>query len=167
MHAAAQVEAEVHGQRIQAGQPLRRGRQQVERDDVLRIAGIGVECLFENVLGLQLGVGVLQAGLHAIEVELDAVVVNAGRLQGFFDAEPGLFIDLERGFGTGYLHGRRFAEEIGQGVNKAQHQCNGNGDVLPERIAIHSGFKAKKAASGRLLGVVTATSACPWAERCR
>ncbi len=86
MDAAAQVEAEVHRQRAQAGQPFRRGGQQVQRDDVLRVGGIGVEGLFQYVLGLQLGVGITEAGLDAVEVELDAVVGDAGDFQRFLDA---------------------------------------------------------------------------------
>jgi len=38
-----------------------------------------------------------------------------------------------------------------QQQNKTEHQRNDDGDVLPERVAIHGGFEAKKAASGRLL----------------
>jgi len=77
---------------------------------------------------------------------------DAGGLQGFRDAGLGLLVDLERGLGTRNLHGRRFTEEIGQGVDEAEHQRNGDGDVLPERVTIHGGFEAKKAACGRLLG---------------
>jgi hypothetical protein len=140
------------GSACSAGQPLRRGGEQVQGDDVLRVGGIRVEGFFQDVLGLQLGVGILEAGLDAVEVELDAVMGDAGGLSGFFDAGQGLLVDLDRGLGAGHLHRRRFAEEIGQGIDEAQHQRDGDDDVLPEWVAIHGGFKAKKAASGRLLG---------------
>jgi len=52
VHAAAQVEAEVHRQRVQRGQPLRRSSQQVEGDDVLRVGSVRIEGLFQDVLGL-------------------------------------------------------------------------------------------------------------------
>ncbi|MBS1140192.1 MAG: hypothetical protein H6R13_1645 [Proteobacteria bacterium] len=121
MHTAAQVEAKVHRQRVQRGQPLRRGGQQVQGDNVLRVGSIRVEGLFQRILGFQLGVGVLEACFHAIEVELDAVVRDAGSLQRIFNTGLGLVVDLDRGLGAGNLHGRRFAEEIGQGVDEAQH----------------------------------------------
>ena len=131
VHAAAQVEAEIHRQRPQRSQPLRRCRQQIQGDDVLRVGGIRVEGLFQDILGLQLGIGVLEARLDAVEIKLDAVVRDAGSDQGFFNTGLGLGIDLDRGLGAGNLHGRRFAEEIGQGIDEAQHQRDGDGDVLP------------------------------------
>jgi hypothetical protein len=63
VHAAAQVQAQVHGQRMQRREPLRRARHQVQRDDVGRIGRIGVERLAQRVLGLELGVGVPKRAL--------------------------------------------------------------------------------------------------------
>jgi hypothetical protein len=71
--AAAQVEAEVHRQGMQRGQPLGRAREQVEGDDVGRVLGVGVEGGAERVLGLALGVEVGEARLDRIAVELDEV----------------------------------------------------------------------------------------------
>ena len=139
VHAAAQIEAEVHRQGMQRGQPLRRCGEQIERDDVLRIGGVRVEGAFQDVLGLQLGVGILEACLDADRVELDAVMGDAGGLQGTFDPSPGAFIDLERDLGTGDLHRRRFAVEIGQGVDEAEDQGNSDEDVFPEGITVHCG----------------------------
>jgi hypothetical protein len=44
----------------------------------------------------------------------------------------------------------RVAEEVGQRVDEAQHQRDGDDDVLPEGVAIHDFLNAMKAASGRL-----------------
>jgi hypothetical protein len=107
---------------------------------------------FENILGLQLGVGVLEADFDANVVELDAVVRNAGGLQGILGTSLGLGIHLDRDLGAGELHGRRFAEEVGQGIDEAQQQRDGDGDVLPEWVAIHGDSKTTKAAQGCLLG---------------
>ena len=152
MHAAAQVKAEVHRQRVQRGQPARGGRKQIERDDVLRVGGIRVEGFLQHVLGLQLDIRVREAGLDAVEVELDAVVRDAGGLQGLLDARQSLLVDLDRRLGARNLNRRRFAEEIGQGVGEAQHERDSDGDVLPEWVAIHSGFKAKRRPRAALRG---------------
>ena len=58
VHAAAQVQAQVHRQRVQLRQPGRRARQQVQRDDVARVGRIRVQRLGQRVLGLDLRVGV-------------------------------------------------------------------------------------------------------------
>ena len=64
VHAAAQVEAEVHRQRMQRLQPGGRVRDQVQRDDVGRIVGIRIQRSLDRVLGLQLDVGVAEARAH-------------------------------------------------------------------------------------------------------
>lgn len=96
MHAAAQVEAEVHRRGMHARQPLRRGRQQVERDHILRILRVGIELLLEQVLRLQLGVGVLEADLDTVGVEENAVMDDASGLQRGLGAIERLRVDLDR-----------------------------------------------------------------------
>ena len=141
MYTAAQVKPEVHGQRAEVGQPARRAGQQVERHDVLRIGRVGIELLLQQILGLQLGVGVFQTNLDAGGVEENAAGGHASRLQRGFDAIQGGGIDLDRGLGAGYLHGGRFAEEVGQGVDETDQQRDDDDDVLPERVAVH--FRAE------------------------
>ena len=137
MHAAAQVEAEVHRQRMQVGQPLGRTRQQIQGDDILRVARVRVELPFQQVLCLQLAVGVEQANLDAVAVEKDAAVLDAGAPQRAGDAFSRPVINLESGFGAGNLDSRRFAEEVRQGVNQTEHQGDGDENVFPERVAVH------------------------------
>ena len=60
VHASAQVEAEVHRQRMQALQPARRVRHQVQRHDVGRVVLARVERLLDRVLGGELRVRVLE-----------------------------------------------------------------------------------------------------------
>ena len=69
VHAAAQVEAEVHRQRADRRQPLRRRRQQVQRDDV-----VVAELRLQHVLRLELRVGIGEAHLDAGRVERRAAV---------------------------------------------------------------------------------------------
>ena len=64
VHAAAQVEAEIHRQRVHPGQPGRRTRQQIERDHII-LAQRGLQ----HVLGLELAVGVGKTRLDAGGVE--------------------------------------------------------------------------------------------------
>ena len=71
--AAAQVEAEIHRQRVDRRQPARRARQQVERHHVALVARVGVQRGGERVLGLALGVEIGEAGLDGVAVELDEV----------------------------------------------------------------------------------------------
>ena len=61
VHAAAQIETEVHRQRVQRGQPARRRALQVQRDDELRIGRVAVQRLLQQILHAQLRVGVRQA----------------------------------------------------------------------------------------------------------
>jgi hypothetical protein len=58
VHAAAQIQAQVHRQRAHRAQPGRRARQQVQRDDVAGVGGVGVQRLVQRVLGLDLRFGV-------------------------------------------------------------------------------------------------------------
>ncbi len=63
-------------------EPLGLARQQVQGDHVGRVGRIRVEGLLDGVLGLQLGVGVAEAGAHAGQVGEQPVMLEAGRLQG-------------------------------------------------------------------------------------
>jgi len=137
MHAAAQVQTQVHRLRAQPGQPLRRARHQVQRDDVGRIGRIGIERAHDRVARLELGVGVAEAGAHRVALELDEVGLQAGGLQGLLDPGHQTGIDLQRGLAAGDLDGRRLAEEVGQRVEQAHHHRDGQDQVLPPGVAVH------------------------------
>ena len=72
----------------------------------MRVAGIRIELLFENVLGLELSVLVFQANFDAVGVEENTVGLDAGSLECTFDAFERLEIGLERRFGAGDLDSR-------------------------------------------------------------
>ena len=91
---------------MQIGQPLGRTGKQVEGHDVLRVAGVGIELLFEDVLGLELDVGVCKTHLDTIHIQENPVVFNARRFERGFGAFECLEIDLERGFAAGDLNSR-------------------------------------------------------------
>ena len=46
-------------------------------------------------------------------------------------------VDLDRRLRRRDLHGRHFGEEVRQRVDDADHQRDGDDDVLPERVAVH------------------------------
>ncbi|CAJ9898899.1 Uncharacterised protein [Burkholderia pseudomallei] len=141
--AAAQIEAEIHRQRVQRGQPARRRALQVQRDDVLRIVRIGVQRLLQHVLHAQLRVGVLQAHadgrVGAGIVERDVVGRDLVGLERCFDLRERVGAELDRGLAARYLHRRRFAEEVGQCVQKADGERHDHHHIFPDWITIHEG----------------------------
>jgi hypothetical protein len=79
--AAAQVEAQVHGQRVDRAHPVGRVRQQVQRDDVLL-----AEHLLDDVLRLQLRVGIGELDLQVLGLEQRALRLDALLRESFLDA---------------------------------------------------------------------------------
>src|SRR5487761_2526847 len=145
MHAAPQVEAEIHRQRANRREPVRRRRQQVERDDVV-VAELGLQ----QVLGAELGVVVVEAHLDAHGVELGAAVRDVRRLQRVFDRAEQRVVDLECRLRRRDLDCRYLGEEVGQRVEHAHDQRDGDYDVLPERIPIHGQEGAGSGGAGGL-----------------
>ena len=80
MHAAAQVEAEVHRQRADRRQPSRRARHLIQRDDV-----VIAELLLQHVLGLEPRIGVGEADLDAGRIDRLAAVGDVRRLERVLD----------------------------------------------------------------------------------
>ena len=64
MHAAAQIEPEEHGKRMDPGKRVRRRRKQVQGDDIALVLRIGVELRLKGVPRLELRVGITQARIH-------------------------------------------------------------------------------------------------------
>ena len=91
MHAAAQVEAQVHGQRADGGQGARAARHQVQRDDE-----VFAELLLHRVLGFQLRIGVGKPDFKTVRIERYAVIRDAARFQRTFDALLQVGIDFLR-----------------------------------------------------------------------
>ena len=138
--ATAQVQAQVHRQRVQAGHPGRRARDQVERDDVARVGRVGVERPGQRILGLELGVGVGEARAHRVAVELHEIGLHTRALQDLLDAADHPGIDLHRGLAARDLHRRRLAVEVGQRVEQAHQQRDAEERVLPQGITVHRDF---------------------------
>ena len=109
---AAQVKAEVHRREAHGLQPLRRVRQEVYRDGVVRVfAG-------EQVARLDLYVGLREEEVEVLAVHFPAARLDAGGVQlcGDFLCRCG------GGFRRGklHLHGRAFAEPVGQREQRTQ-----------------------------------------------
>ena len=68
VHTAAQIEAEVHRQRMHAGEPARRIGYQVQRNAVRGVIRVRVERLFNGIPGLQLCIGIGKAHTNAVGV---------------------------------------------------------------------------------------------------
>ena len=132
VHAAAQVEAEVHRQRADAAQPFRRARDQVERHRVVLAERAG-----DRILGLDLDVGVGETRLDAGGIEVKRVIGDAGFLQRGFDLAHQRRLDLHRALGGRHLHRRRFAIEIRQRIEHPDQDGGQDHEVFPQRIAIH------------------------------
>jgi hypothetical protein len=130
-------------------------RQQVQRHDVL--------------------IGILQPYLDAGGVEEDAVMHDGCSLQCGFDAFKRASIDLDGGLDARQLNGRGLAEEVGQGVDEADHQRQRHNDVLPEGISVHASLGTREGQSrcGVFASLrprnsrIRAPSGCPSAEPAR
>jgi hypothetical protein len=137
VHAAAQVEAEIHRQGVDPGEPAGRRRQQVERDGVGAFVGAGVERALDQVLRPELRVGVGEAHLHAGRVDLGAAVVNGFLLEDLFDPGEERRVDLHRRLGARDLHRRRFAEEVRHGIDERRDDHERDERILPGGEAVH------------------------------
>ena len=141
VHPAAQVQTQKHRIRMQALQPLRSIRQQVEGDDIGRIGRIGIQFFFQQSLGLELDIGTAEARTNGrlcrAVIECDAFRRQIALLQYLLDPLGDRVFYLDGRFGAADLHSRRFAKEIRQRIQHAEQQGDNDYYVLPERIAIH------------------------------
>jgi hypothetical protein len=137
VHAAAQVQAQVHGVGAQRCQPGRRARHQIEGHHVGRVARVRHQRALQHVARLELVVGGREARPHRGGVERDQVRREAGSLQRFRHAGLGAGIDLDGRLARRHLHCRRLAEEIGQGVDQPHEQHDDDDRVLPDRVTVH------------------------------
>ena len=137
MHATTQIQPQVHGLCVQGGQPGGRARDKVQRHDVGRVLRIGHQRPLDRILGLELGVGRIETGAHRGAIEADEIRRDPGGLERLFHALQHGGVHLDGGFGRRDLHGRRLAEEIGQGVEHPHQQRDHQDRVLPDRITVH------------------------------
>src|SRR5574340_735467 len=145
VHPAAQIQAEVHRQRPDMGQPGRRARQQVERGNIA-VPQLGLQ----QILGFQLGVGIGETDLDAGLIEEDSSIGYLLLLQNAFHLLQQVLVNLEGGLDRGNLHRRHLTEKVGQGVEQAEQQRHSNDEVLPQRITVHERLKAMRAAPRKL-----------------
>ena len=135
------VEAEIHRQCMQALEPLRRIRQQVERDTECRILRICIEPAFQNFLGLELDVGAgetdLDGGVHAAGIEINPVDGDLIVAENAFDTIHHLRIDLDGRAYAADLNGRRFSKEIRQRIDDAENDRGDNNEIFPEWVTVH------------------------------
>ena len=135
--AAAQIEAEIHRQRIDCGKPLGGIRDQIQRQNERWTLAIGIERLVQNVLGFELRISVPEPDLDAVGIGENAVQRNTARLERLLHRPHHRRIDLRGNLERGNLDRRRLAEEIRQGINHADYQRETDDQVSPERVAVH------------------------------
>ena len=113
MHAASQVQTEVHGLGAQCDQPFRCRGRQVQRHRVVLAQGNA-----DQVTCLQLRVGVVEPDQDAVGAEFGGFGLDAVLLEHLFDPL------LQRGVDRfvvagGHLQGRILAKQVRRGVDHA------------------------------------------------
>ncbi len=137
VHAAAQVEAQVHRQCADRREPRRRRRQEVERDRVVRILWVRVERLVDHFLRLELRVAVAETKTRPVRVDDHTRIGDLRRLERRLDAREQAAVHLHRRATAGDLDGRRHAEEVRQRVEQRDRDREPDQRVLPDGKAIH------------------------------
>ncbi len=100
VHTAAQVQTEIHRQRVQVGQPLWRTRQQIERHHI-----IFTQLCFQQVFGFELQIRIGKTRLDTVAFQLDHFRVDVGRLECRVNATQQGGIRLQTGAQRQDLHG--------------------------------------------------------------
>ena len=99
VHTAAQVQTQVHGERVQGGEPGGRARQQIQRHHIARVGGVRDQRFLNRVFGFELCVGVAKAGFDGGAVKGHHVGDQTSRFQGLFHARLRAGVHLESDFG--------------------------------------------------------------------
>ena len=139
VHAAAQIEAQIHRQGTNAGQPVGRVAQQVQRHDVIGRGLVRIERVAQDVARLELGVGVGKAGSHRAAIKQNLGRLDVGLLKDALHPIQHVDIHLDCGAAAGDLYRRRLAKEIGQGVEQAEYEGDDHHRVFPDGVSIHYG----------------------------
>ncbi len=118
VHAAAQVQPQIHGRSVQGCQPGGGAGQQIKRHHKARLLWVGHQGFLEGVFGFKLDLGIVKARLDGAAFQADGVCGQSVALQGFFHPRQDTGVHLDGGFGSGHLNRRRFPKKIGQGVDR-------------------------------------------------
>ncbi len=185
VHAAAQVQAQVHRQGVQRGHPARRARHQVQRDRVGR--GVRIDAVVQaggqHVARVDLRVGGVEARVDRRALEGHVVGLDGRRLQQLLDLRDRVGPDLGGQLGRGHLHRRRLAVQVRHRVQQADQHGDDHQQVFPDRVAIHTCFLGRRrrssrrrcrawgrgatasaaAPAGACVPTALLTSSCPWA----
>ena len=126
MHAAAQIQTQEHRIGIDFRHPFRAVGQKVQSGNVTF-----AQSVFDDVPPFELGFRIFETHFQRIIDYEHAVCRNVCCFQcgGYFGL--GLGIDDDRLPVGRYLHGRRFAEKVGQRVNHGQNHRKRNQQVFP------------------------------------
>ena len=125
VHAATQIETEVHGLGIERLQPRRRGRGQIQCHHI-----IVADRALDRVHSLELGLGVREARQQFALVERNGLEGDIGFFQRLFNLVAQCGIDLEAVCAID-LYRRVLAVEVRQRVQYAQQQHHADQQVLP------------------------------------
>ena len=126
MHTAAQIQAQIHRQCVQVGQPPRRTRQQIQRNHIIIAQLFG-----QHVLGLQLVVGAAETGLDAVVFQHQQFRGQIGRLEDAPDTILQCGIRFHAGAQRRDLHRRGFTVQIRQGINQSGQQRGQDQQIFP------------------------------------
>jgi hypothetical protein len=129
---AAEIEAEIHRQRADRSEPLRRRRQQVQGDDIV-LAQLGLQ----HILRFQLRIGIRESDLDAGRIERRAANRNRGGLERVFDGSEQRGVDFRRALRRRDLDRRHFGKQIRQRVEEADRESDADQYIFPERVAVH------------------------------
>ena len=116
MHATAQVQAKVHGQRIQRVEPAGRGRCQVQGNDVV-VSQFGLDV----VNRLELCLRVVKANQQLAGLDLGLLDGDAGSIQCADQPVPDCLINAGIA-ASGDLQRRILTVDIWQGIDGTDHQ---------------------------------------------
>ena len=112
VHAATQIQTQIHGRAAKAAEPIGGTWHQVQGDHVTGVGWIGIEGLLHHVARLQLRVSGVEPNFHGVTVKLNAVGGQARLLQRQLHTNHGIVVHPHRCFAGRDLHGRRLSKEI-------------------------------------------------------
>ena len=156
MHAALQVEAEVHLAGADGLHPARRGRREVERDDEVVAQGI-----LDGGLGPQLFVNAVEAQQDATAVEF---LADGGEPGGFESRGDPVEVGLAKLAAlVGDLQGFIVGVQIGHRIENAEHHDQQDQQVFPSRVVVQHWPGSALASGARIISA----PGCLWAGRRR